>query len=984
MSFALRVSDMRFFFQHEREGRMQPRTRIERSVQLLVFSFALLFACTAWAKPVRIESSVKSPLVSFAVKCLRGALASVGYSVGTTGPVIRLQLDRGTPQSFSIRRDQAGFTIQGGDERGLMYGILRLAEELRLGEPMASVPDESRSPFLPVRAFKFNMPLPGTSYIASSHLVDMQWFWNLDYWRGFLNELAEDRYTAIEFWSAEPWDQMVQLKQYPEASDVPRPELERHIQFFRALFRMAKERGIDTYLVTWNIDLAPAFARAHGLPARNVDNSLVRDYLRDCIRILLVTYPDLTGLGTTQGEQMGKIPEDKRADWIADVYFRGIQESGRHDVPFIFRYWGGTPEATEKAAQSYHEGPIYLDIKYNGEHIYSSPEFHVQNSAWMSQTHAYKLLWHLRNDDLYRFCWGDPVFVRQLFFDMKHSDTIGFTYGSEVDIPGPIRYETAAVQKSQPWRYKWQKMWFAFALWGRLAYDPETSDDLWRRDFRLHYGEAGPALYQATVAASRIAPLMTSYHWNYMNGDWYVEGSIGSWNTSAEQPRLNYRRYGLYQDIRDYIFNNTIDSHYENIPAYVARTLSRQPTPPGMLTPLDVARHLEQDARASMAASAISAPNAKYRAEFRDAQMDDEAYSHLGLYYAEKLQGATDLALFLFSGRESDQASAIQHLTNAYREWQQLVAITSARYITREIWLFGSFHWKMYSPNVARDIELAREMQPFMHQEQIWQVSGQSGNSASWKPVHVTLYQPFAVAGLHSWLLYFNSVLNAPALPSAEGSRSIAYWRASMSGTQNQSAVVELPSGGAATVTVDGKDAAPISQDEKGMEAFSVGSGEIQIETNPAVVPELNIVAGVGASATIPIAASAATQIHLPAERDSQGVFLMPPGAKLPDTTASGVRGVDQSGWINFHFRLTAPGFYKFRCQMRATGNRKPSIAFAFDNWNGNPKSAAGAPSDNWEWIESQESMALGEGEHTLTIRLRPGDNVQAIQIVPN
>ena len=963
---------------------MQAPARIERRIQLLVFSFVLLFASAAWGKPVRIESSVKSPLVSFAVKRLRRALTSAGYSIGTAGPIIRFELDRGTPQSFSIRRDQNGFTIQGGDERGLMYGILRLAEELRRGEPMNFIPDESRSPFLPVRAFKFNMPFPGTNYIAPSHLVDTEWFWDLNYWRGFLNELAEDRYTAIELWSAEPWDQMVQLKEYPEASDLPQPELERHIQFFRALFRLAKERGIDTYLVTWNIDLAPAFARSHDLPTRNVDSKLVRDYLRDSIRTLLVTYPDLTGLGTTQGEQMGKIPENKRADWIADVYFRGIQESGRHDTPFIFRYWGGTPEATEQAAQSYHEGPVYLDIKYNGEHVYSSPQFHVQNSAWMSQTHVYKLLWHLRNDDLYRFRWGDPAFVRQLFLDMKHSDTIGFTYGSEVDIPGPIRYETAAAQKRQTWRYKWQKMWFALALWGRLGYNPETSDALWRRDFRLHYGNAGPALYQATVAASRIAPLTTSYHWDYMNGDWYVEGSIGSWNTSAEQPRLNYRRYGLYQDIRDYIFNNTIDSHYENIPAYVARVLSRQPTPPGMLTPLDVASHLEQDAQASIAASKIPVPAAKYRAEFRDAQMDDEAYGHLGFYYAEKLRGATDLALFLFSGQKNDQDSAIRHLTSASRQWQELVANTSARYITREIWLFGPFNWKMYSPDVARDIDLARAMQPFTQEEQSWEVSGQSGNSAPWKLVRVTIYQPFSIAGLHSWLAYFNSVLNAPVIQPAEGSNSAAYWRTSISGTRNQGAAVELPSGGAATVTVDGKEAVPISQGEKGIEAFRVGSGEIQIETNPAAVPELNIVARDSGSANIPIAASAATQIHLPAERDSQGMLLIPPGAKLPNTSAGGVRGVERSGWVDFHFRLAASGFYKFRCQMRASGKRNPSIAFAFDNWNGNQKSASGAPSGDWEWIESQKSLALGAGEHTLTIRLRPGDEVRGIQILPD
>lgn len=936
------------------------------------------------AHPVQIEDAAKSPLVTFALGRLDKALAGAGYSVAKSGPRIRLQLGPGAPQGFSIRRVPAGLLIRGSDERGLMYGILRLAEEIRSGARLGSISDESRSPFLSVRAFKFNMPLPGTSYLAPVDLQDAQWFWDLKYWRGFLDQLAEDRFTAIEFWSAEPWDQMVRLKDYPEASDLPAGELDRHIQFFRSLFHMAKDRGIDTFLVTWNIDLAPAFARAHHIPARDVDSKSVRDYLRDCIRTTLATYPDLTGLGTTQGEQMNVIPTEKRAAWIADVYFRAIQESSRHNLPFIFRYWGGSPEATEQAAAGYRSGPVYLDIKYNGEHVYSSPQLHVRDTQWLSGTHAYKLLWHLRSDDLYRFRWGDPGFVRQLFEEMKRSDPVGFTYGSECDIPGPIRYETAAVQASQSWRYKWQKTWFLFALWGRLGYNPDTTDALWQSDFRLRYGAAGPALYQATVAASQIAPLITSFHWNYMNGDWYVEGSIGSWNTSAEQPRLNYRRYGLYQDIRDYIFNNTIDSRYEDIPAYVARTISRQPTPAGMLSPIDVASHLEQDAQAALAAAKIPAPAAKYRSEFQDAQMDDEAYGHLGLCYAEKLRGAVDLALYLFTGQKGNQDSAVRHLTTAYRQWQQLVAITSARYVTREIYLFGPFHWKMYTANVASDIQLARSLRPFEHQDQSWQVSGQGGAGAPWKNVRLTVYQPFASAGLNSWLVYFNSVLNLPAVQSTLHSASTAVWRTSISGGEENDAVVELSTAESPTVSLDGQASPPVLQSEKGVEAYPAGRGQIQIATTPLAVPELNFIAGGAKTEAIALTADSATRFYPPAERDSQGVLLVPQGASIRRNPPVGVRGVDLAGWVEFHFRANAPGFYRLRCRVRSASGRKPAIAYSFDDWNGGQRPFSGAPSRDWQWIETQQSIALGAGGHSLLIHLQPGEEVKAIQIASN
>ncbi len=49
-------------------------------------------------------------------------------------------------------------------------------------------------------------------------------------------------------------------------------------------------------------------------------------------------------------------------------------------------------------------------------------------------------------------------------------------------------------------------------------------------------------------------------------------------------------------------------------------------------------------------------------------RLDNEAYGHLGLYYAEKLRGAIALAQFLFSGDAAQQAQAVAHLRKALDE----------------------------------------------------------------------------------------------------------------------------------------------------------------------------------------------------------------------------------------------------------------------------------------------------------------------------
>ncbi len=382
------------------------------------------------AESVQIKTTVRSPLIDFALREVRQALTSAGYTVGDQGTSILLELETGKPESFTIHRGSNLVAVRGADLRGLMYGALELSEKLNLGIRLGELKDESQTPFLPIRAVKFNPPLAGTGYMSEEDFQNGQWFWDLDYWQAFLDMAARNRYNSISFWSAHPYDQMVRIAKYPEATSLPAEELDRNIMFFTKLFRMARERGIEPYLITWNILLSPAFAKAHHLPGADIDNDLVRDYQRECIKSLLATYPDLVGLGTTQGEAMDVIPEAERAAWIADVYFRAIRESGRREVPFVLRYWGGTPAATQQAAAAYDRGPVYLDIKYNGEHLYSSTRPHVEDAAWLHPPHNYKLLWHLRNDDIYIFRWGNPPWVSELIRNLAQTDTVGFTEGS--------------------------------------------------------------------------------------------------------------------------------------------------------------------------------------------------------------------------------------------------------------------------------------------------------------------------------------------------------------------------------------------------------------------------------------------------------------------------------------------------------------------------------------------------------------------------
>lgn len=942
--------------------------------------------------PVQVVNAAAGGRAAWAARQVRRALAAAGYQVGAAGPVVRLEIVPGAAQSFRIVHGGGaaggraaassgghgvtisgghGLTLIGGDGRGLVYGALRLCAELRAGRRLGQIPAESRAPQLAIRAFKYNLPLPGTLYLAYRNLQHHAWFWRKSYWRKFLDTLARDRFSALEFWSADPWPELVSLRRYPAADRLSPQRMRRQEAFFHWLFHAAWERGLDLYLVTWNVDLPPGFARAHHLPERNVNTPLVRRYLRAAIRAVLREYPHLTGLGTTQGEQMRPIPPDRRAAWISDVYFRAIDQSGRKHVPFILRYWGGTPAATARAAAGYHDGPVYLDIKYNGEHAISSARMHLQNHAWLSQAHNYKILWHLRNDDIFTLRWGDPGLVRRMMANLQATGAVGFSFGSEADVPGRDNYDTPLFQKRQAEPYEFQKQWLMYALFGRLGYNDRASNRIWMRGFERRYGPAGDALAVASETASRIAPQVTRFHWNYMNGDWMVAGDIGSWNTSAEQPRINYRRDGLYHGLRAWIFNNVLVRREENIPRYVAARAAGEPQRGE--TPLAAAAQLEAEGRAVLAAGRIATPPAPYRAAFLAAQSDDLAWANLGRYYAAKIWAATAAGDYLLTGEASEKRRAIGELQIALRDWRRVVAITSRHYLPREVWQFGRFSWSKYTPRVEGDIATARELRPFAAVTQSWRVKAAGGGKSEggakaggWTPVTLHLRGPLAANGLAAWLVDYDAWANAAAVHAAARGGARVIW----AGRAARPGAVLLVSGHLAAMARQAGGRLPAVRGvDRGAQAFRLPrAGAFTVETAANQVPVL---------LPAPPAQAAAAELQAvvaPVARSRRGAVLTA-AIQMPPWDENIWRQAWHAGVAEYRFHLPAAGLYRVVVLTSGGG-----LSLTVDRWNGPDK---GLRREGARWV-SRSPFTLGAGRHTVQIFFdHPGVTVRRVEVRP-
>jgi hypothetical protein len=69
---------------------------------------------------------------------------------------------------------------------------------------------------------------------------------DLNFWRSFLDMMADSRFNTLTLWNLHPYTFMIRPKNFPEASPFTYAELVDWQHFYHTLFRMAHERGIDT------------------------------------------------------------------------------------------------------------------------------------------------------------------------------------------------------------------------------------------------------------------------------------------------------------------------------------------------------------------------------------------------------------------------------------------------------------------------------------------------------------------------------------------------------------------------------------------------------------------------------------------------------------------------------------------------------------------------------------------------------------------
>lgn len=662
---------------------------------------------------------------------LSGKKGSATYEV-----VLSINPKQAVKEAFTIRHAGSRLVVEGSDANGLMYGSLALVEDLRNGVSLAQIAPRQEQPALPFRAIKFNLPWDPyrEGYAMTLHQETCR---DLRFWELFLDMMAENRFNALTLWNLHPFPYMIRPRNFPEACPFNDNELADWQTFYRGLFRMAKERGIDTYLVNWNIFVSPEFAKAHHVGVENPDerihfgaadtSAIIKRYTRECVQQVLEEYPDLTGLGFTHGEAMGGMTPQQRQDWFSETILEGIRLAKRktkliHRVPLEAntRVGGSTSVDTElltrKAMEAldFLDGPIWAEIKFNWSHGHSSPRLikvhggKLNNTYFTPEPTKYKIAWMVRNEDFFCLRWGVPDFIRKHLATNSQSYVGGYFVGSEGYIPAKDYFTKREPGEAE--HYAFERQWLFYKLWGRLLYNPNTPDTVFSREFVRRFGPSASSLLEASALVGKTPLHLASLYDFTWDFSLYSEAFMS----------IN-RRVMEYISIDRQIAQPPADTMYVSVASYVKSMGAKTAIATGKITPPELAQMLEQDSRKALklTESIRVGENTAFRQEVADIQ----AWANLGLYFAEKLRGGMALETYRQAGGEANKQQAIDHLEKALGYWDEVVRVTRPIYADMPLAAYSYpadgkrvlvdtkryFHWEKLRPDVARDVEIARK-----------------------------------------------------------------------------------------------------------------------------------------------------------------------------------------------------------------------------------------------------------------------------------
>jgi hypothetical protein len=575
------------------------------------------------------------------------------------------------------------WVVSGHDERGLMYGLLDVADRVSWTD----------NPLLPFKAVKEITESPAVNDRAVSIYTMNRAYWESriydeHYWEKYLDMLAKNRFNSLVVifgyenggFLAPCYPYFFDVEGFPDVKMVglTAEQQQKNLRAFNRLIDMAHERGIRFTAGIWD-HIYRGGVQGGGIPgAKDApdtpttglvwgvnENNLIA-YTKAALAKFVKEIPQLDAIqfrmhnesGLKDGEQDGfwkdiftmmktTVPNlrlDLRAKELKESVIQSALDAGIH-FRITTKYW------MEQMGLPYHPTQI------NPE---KSPRRHSYSDL-LRYPKKYDMHWRLWNGGTSRILlFGDPDFTRRFVASTHLYDGDGF----EVNEPLATKME-AQPHDARPfdllnpaykyYEYEFERYWHFFQTFGLIGYNPQTPTDIWDREFIKRFGPAaGPLVEQALHKASWVLPRIISSCYPYS-----LFPTTRGW---VEKQRLG--------DLPAYAKAEGSDlMQFANADEEAALLISGGSTPKVLPSANSLwLQQLSNDIN-TLITKAGSSPNKEFKSTITDLKI----LSRLALFHARRLPAAVSYRLYERTQNVKALEAAISYERQAIEAWKEIV-----------------------------------------------------------------------------------------------------------------------------------------------------------------------------------------------------------------------------------------------------------------------------------------------------------------------
>jgi hypothetical protein len=591
-----------------------------------------------------------------------------------------------------------GNIVRGGNLRGLMYGLLEAADQIRRQGRLSAAKVEPASPMRGIRWFLHNEEL------------ERGWVHDREQWRALFEMLARNRFNRFNLvfahqtdYLAPPYPYWVKVPEFPgvRARGFSDEQREQNLATLKFISQTAVEFGVDFTLGVWEHDVQRGMTPSvEGLTADNLG-----PYSYAALKMVLAACPGIRSVQMRTNSESG-IPSERQVEFYRDYVFRALRETG-HLVQLDLRGWLMQQGLMEAALSA--QVPLRLSSKYWAEDLgrpyppaetwpnYSFLNF-LEKPPVSDRPRLWQFYWELWALGSHRLLlWGDPDYVKRAAGTFTMSGAQGFEIDAPMaqkgfgNAPGMWGVFTEAQKARVFWKWEWQRYWLFYLLWGRLSFNPEEPERLWLDEFQRRFGGSGKDVFEAVRQSSKVLNELVAVHladpnmyiWPEVNPggliDSYLEVRPSDWRMVA----------GFAENAQNRMHG-------------VASAKQR---------PLETSEHFHEFAlRAEQATARAQAALGDGHVEWSGTKPDVVVLTMLAKYHGRRQMAADHLAWFDATADETALYGARREINGALRVWQDLVKLTDGLYPAQMA--FGPEdvgHWKDKLPYVQHDVKTVEE-----------------------------------------------------------------------------------------------------------------------------------------------------------------------------------------------------------------------------------------------------------------------------------